>query len=66
MKAKVILIASLLAISTTILAQTDSARGSFFNPTPRNYEVKQAFEVESLFPMFITGGYHVGLGYRYD
>lgn len=66
MKAKVILIASLLAASTTILAQTDSARGSFFNPTPRNYEVKQAFEVESLFPMFITGGYHVGLGYRYD
>jgi len=26
----------------------------------------QALEVESLFPMFITGGFHVGVGYRYD
>jgi hypothetical protein len=30
------------------------------------YEVRQAFEMESLFPMFLTGGYHVGLGYRID
>ncbi len=27
---------------------------------------KQALEVESLFPMFITGGFHIGIGYRYD
>jgi len=27
---------------------------------------KQALEVESLFPMFISGGFHVGVGYRYD
>lgn len=27
---------------------------------------KQALEVESLFPMFLTGGFHVGVGYRYD
>lgn len=26
----------------------------------------QALEIESLFPMFITGGFHVGIGYRYD
>lgn len=26
----------------------------------------QAIEAESLFPMFFSGGYHVGLGYRYD
>lgn len=25
----------------------------------------QAWDVESLFPMFITGGFHVGAGYRY-
>lgn len=31
-----------------------------------NTKPKQAFEVESLFPMFISGGFHVGLGYRYD
>jgi len=30
------------------------------------YKAEQAFEVESLFPMFITGGFHVGVGYRYD
>lgn len=28
--------------------------------------VKQAVEVESLFPMFITGGFHAAVGYRYD
>lgn len=27
---------------------------------------KQAFEVESLFPMFITGGFHAAVGYRYN
>lgn len=31
-----------------------------------SYDVKQALEVESLFPMFITGGFHAALGYRYD
>lgn len=40
--------------------------GSFWNPDPPNYNVHQAFEVESLFPMFFYGGYHVGVGYRYD
>jgi hypothetical protein len=28
-------------------------------------KAEQALEVESLFPMFFTGGYHVGVGYRY-
>lgn len=27
---------------------------------------KQALEVESLFPMFFTGGFHIGAGYRYE
>lgn len=31
----------------------------------KSYDVNQAFEIESLFPMFITGGFHVGVGYRY-
>lgn len=26
----------------------------------------QALEVESLFPMFFTGGFHLGVGYRYN
>ncbi|MFZ4464968.1 MAG: hypothetical protein ACOYN5_14065 [Bacteroidales bacterium] len=66
MKTKFFLAAVLIVSATTINAQSDSIRGTFFKPIPRNYEVKQALEVESLFPMFITGGYHLGLGYRYD
>ena len=27
---------------------------------------RHAIEVESLFPMFLTGGYHFGVGYRHD
>lgn len=66
MKTKVFFLAIFLIIATAIQAQSDSAKATFFKPIPRNYQVKQAFEVESLFPMFITGGYHVGLGYRYN
>jgi hypothetical protein len=40
--------------------------GTFWKPSPRNYEVNQAFEIESLFPMFFYGGWHFGVGYRYD
>ncbi len=30
-----------------------------------SYNANQAVEVESLFPMFFTGGFHFGAGYRY-
>ncbi len=33
---------------------------------PRSHKAKQAFEVESLVPMFFTGGYHFAVGYRYN
>ncbi len=66
MKTKFFWVAAFIVIATAIQAQSDSARSTFFNPIPRNYEVKQALEAESLFPMFFTGGYHVGLGYRYE
>lgn len=56
----------LLFVITTVSAQTDTSDGTFWHPKPRNYEVKQALEVESLVPMFFTGGYHFALGYRYD
>jgi len=65
MKTKIFLFVAMIVIATTIQAQSDSTNGSFLKPNPRNYEAKQAFEVESLFPMFLSGGYHVGLGYRY-
>ena len=58
---------TLLLLGTiSIFAQTDSIKGNFLKPFPRMYEAKQAFEVESLFPMFLSGGYHLGVGYRYN
>jgi len=66
MKTNFFLVAAFTIIATTIQAQSYSPKGSFFKPTPPNYEVKHAIEVESLFPMFFTGGYHFGLGYRYE
>jgi hypothetical protein len=39
---------------------------SFWHPVPASYQAKQAVEIESLFPMFITGGFHVAAGYRYE
>ncbi|MFZ4401394.1 MAG: hypothetical protein ACOYO1_15270 [Bacteroidales bacterium] len=66
MKTKFYLVAAMIMIATSIQAQSDSTKCIFFKPIPPNYKIKHAFEVESLFPMFITGGYHLGLGYRYD
>ena len=66
MKSKFVLVAAFAILATTIQGQPDSTKGTFFYPIPRCYEAKQAFEAESLFPMFIAGGYHVGLGYRYN
>jgi len=66
MKIKFFTVAAFIFVALTIQAQTDSTKGTFFKPNPPNYKVKQAFEVESLFPMFFTGGYHLGLGYRYN
>jgi hypothetical protein len=51
---------------TSLFAQTESIIDSFWKPTPRNYDVKHALEVESLVPMFFTGGYHFAVGYRYE
>jgi hypothetical protein len=63
---KSLLIVIFILINGSILtAQSDSSTSTFWKPVPRNYSVKHAIEIESLFPMFITGGYHVALGYRY-
>ena len=66
MKKQTLVIVTLAFAAVTISAQSGSTGGTFWKPNPRNYEVKQAFEVESLVPMFFTGGFHVGIGYRYD
>ena len=61
-----VLIVVTLFTATNLLAQSDTTACTFWRPTPRNYEVKQAFEFESLVPMFFTGGYHFAVCYRYD
>jgi len=50
-----------------VFAQNDSLRVKEPAKThAKSYEVKSAVEVESLVPMFLTGGYHIGVGYRYE
>lgn len=66
MKKNLFLIVTMFFAAMTMQAQSDTIRRTFLKPELHTYNVKQAFEVESLFPMFLTGGYHVGLGYRYD
>jgi len=79
MKKKILLSVLLALTSVCMYAQSDSLQlteaakrndslpikqvaKKQFNP----YEVKSAVEVESLVPMFLTGGYHVAVCYRFD
>ncbi len=64
--ASYLLISSLFLFNNLGNAQSVEDKGSFLKPNPANYQVKQAVEIESLFPMFFYGGYHVGVGYRYE
>ncbi len=66
MKRQTFLLIVFLAFTITTKAQTDTVNGTFWKPIPENYKVKQAFEIESLFPMFMTGGYHFAVCYRYE
>ena len=66
MKKLVIVLLLFFSIAANLLAQTDSGEGTFLKPEPRMYKAKRALEVESLFPMFLSGGYHVGVGYRFN
>lgn len=54
-----------IVLSVQLFAQDTKTVGTFWKPAPRNYTVTQAVEVESLVPMFFTGGYHFAVGYRY-
>jgi len=56
-----------LASFGCVLAQNDSLRvKEAVKVHAKSYEVKSAIEVESLVPMFLTGGFHIGVGYRYE
>jgi len=66
MKKLVILTIVLCLAGVQLFAQTEKLLGTTSKSKLHNYEVKQAFEVESLVPMFLTGGYHFAVCYRYD
>jgi len=66
MKKILFLLIPILIAGLVATAQSDSVKISQCKAHFHNYEVKQAFEVESLFPMFLTGGFHVAAGYRFD
>jgi hypothetical protein len=67
MKKKILFIMCVFSSLGSVFAQNDSLRVK--EPArahAKSYEVKSAVEVESLVPMFLTGGYHIGVGYRYE
>jgi hypothetical protein len=64
MKTIIVALLILSGISFAVLAQP--VKNDSPDQSTRAYEVKHALEVESLVPMFITGGYHLGVGYRYE
>lgn len=66
MKKCFIISVALWLTAINLFAQADGSTSTFWRPSPRNYEVKKALEVESLVPMFFTGGYHLGVCYRYQ
>jgi hypothetical protein len=66
MKKQIFILTILVLAASSIFAQSDSVKGAFWKPVPQTYKAKHAIEVESLFPMFFTGGYHFGVGYRYN
>ncbi|MDD4971418.1 MAG: hypothetical protein PHT07_18465 [Paludibacter sp.] len=67
MKKKILFIVCLTITSLSMYSQSDSLHvKSVVNSHLKSYEVKSAIEVESLVPMFLTGGYHFAVGYRYE
>lgn len=52
-------------IAANLSAQTDTIFNVKKTERASNNQVRQAIEIESLVPMFFTGGYHYALCYRY-
>ncbi|MBB3187901.1 hypothetical protein [Microbacter margulisiae] len=66
MKKRFFLFVCLFLASVSLFAQRDSLLVKpVAESTPKTYEVKSAIEVESLVPMFLTGGFHFCIGYRF-
>ena len=66
-KKKILFIVCLTIASLSMYGQRDSLHvKEAVKFHSKSYEVKSAIEVESLVPMFLTGGYHFAVGYRYE
>lgn len=67
MRKKILFIVCLAISTVNIYGQSDSLQSkAVVKLHSKSYDVKSAFEVESLVPMFLTGGYHFAIGYRYE
>ena len=67
MKKNILLTVFLTIISMSMFGQNDSLNLIVIaRPNSKSYEVKSAIEVESLVPMFLSGGYHFAICYRYE
>ncbi|MBP1618934.1 MAG: hypothetical protein H6Q14_2761 [Bacteroidetes bacterium] len=66
MKRKAILFVLCTLAGVQVFSQETARDSSSLHPSECHFKGKQALEVESLFPMFITGGFHLGVGYRLD
>ena len=67
MKKKILFVVCLSVATVFLYGQSDSLHiKTIAKAHSKSYEVKSAIEVESLVPMFLTGGYHFAVGYRYE
>ena len=65
MRKKILFIVCLVISTANMYGQSDSLQSkTVVKLHSKSYDVKSAFEVESLVPMFLTGGYHFAIGYR--
>ncbi len=64
MKKTLLLVMAIQTMVFSVRSQTDSTTQN--SASPHSWNVKQAWEVESLVPMFATGGYHFAVCYRYE
>ena len=67
MKKRIAFIVCIAIATANMYGQTDSLQvKELAKSHSKSYEVKSAIEVESLVPMFLTGGYHFAVCYRYE
>jgi hypothetical protein len=67
MKKTILFLIAIITITSSILAQNAQYKTLNGNNSPQDScNVNQAIEIESLAPMFFTGGYHFALCYRYE